>query len=115
MDENVKRYKKVHTKGERKALRDFHNWIREQPSCISGEDRDIQVCHVRTWQRTGEHWYNVVPMTAFEHRCMHDSGAKTFQRVHCIDLENEAIIMTDKFIESKGFSSLEEMLGSYDE
>ena len=111
----MKRFKKVHTKGERKAIKEFHAWIRQQPSCISGKEDTIEPCHVRTWQASGEHWNNIVPMTAEEHKRQHDSGIKTFQRTYAVDLFTLAEQYTAMFCEEKGYESVDQLIGAYDE
>lgn len=79
-------------------------FIREKSSLVSGSDWDIVAHHVRCLGGGGMGLKPpdclCVPLTASEHRLLHDMGERTFWLKNKIDLEKEIIRLQSEFLKT---------------
>jgi hypothetical protein len=75
----------------------FFAWVREQPSIVSGRT-PCTVAHVKTRGSGGDDFFNVVPLTAAEHRIQEDLPQREFEERYGVDLQEVAFQVTRKYL-----------------
>lgn len=92
----------MHPKYEHYSDEEYLQWIREQPSCVSGLPPPSDPHHVwNTGKKGKRNDYLAVPLTREEHSWYHSKGHESFEIAYNVSFEHLIIRMLSKYIGEK--------------